>query len=131
MYSGRTAFRARPLRILWISVILVASMLGTYFTYGSDENWFVPWFFAGFAVLSLAALFETLTEFLVLDAHELRFRKSFRTVKIPKADISQVTWTKGDGASLKLVSGKWVMVPDMGYDSQGLTNSIRAWTKSR
>lgn len=131
MYSGRTTFRARPLRILWTSALPVAAGIVTYLTYGSDENWFVPWFFAGFALLGVAALFETLTEYLVFDVHELRFRKMFRTVKIPKADISEVTWTAGGGVSIQLTSGRWVMVPDLGYDSQGLTNSLKAWVKSR
>ena len=130
MYSGRTTFRARPIRILWISAILVGAALTAYLTHGSDEDWFVPWFFVGFFLLGIVALLEALTQFLVLDAHELRYRKTFHTVRIPKAEIHQVTWTKGGGVSLKLESGKWVMVPDMGHDSQSLTNSLRAWVKS-
>lgn len=130
MYAGRTSFRTRPLRILWISAIPIGSVVAIYFAYGTSEDWFVPWFFGGFFLLGIAALFETLTEYVVLGANELRFRKSFRTVRIQKADITQITWTKGGGVSLKLGSGRWGMVPDMGHDTQGLTNSLRAWMKS-
>ena len=102
-----------------------------YLTYGSDVDWFIPWFFVAFFVLGVAALVEAVTDFLVLDTNELRFRKSFRSVQIRKTEIESVTWTKGGGVSLKLESGRWVMIPDMGYDSQGLTNSISAWERSR
>ena len=102
MYSGRTFFRTRPVRILWISAIPIGAPIVAYLTYGSEENWFVPWFFIGFFLLGILALFEAATNFLVLDSHELRFRQSFRAVQIRKTDIESVTWTKGGGVSLRL-----------------------------
>jgi len=131
MYSGRTSFRTRPVRILWTSAIPIGAGLVAYLTYGSDVDWFIPWFFGGFFLLGILAFVEAVSDCLVLDARELRFRKSFRSVQIRKTDIESVTWTKGGGVSLKLESGNWVMIPDMGYDSMGLSNSIRAWVKSR
>ena len=131
MYSGRKSFRTQPVRILLISAIPIGAGIVAYLTYGSEEDWFVPWFMVGFFVLGVFALVEAVTDFLVLDTHELRFRKSFRSVQIPKTEIETVTWTKGGGVSLKLASGKWVMIPDMGYDSKGLTNSISAWVRSQ
>ncbi len=48
---------------------------------------------------------------------------------IPRADIESVTWEKGCGASMKLCDGKWVRLPNVGLNAQGLTNTIRAWLK--
>lgn len=73
---------------------------------------------------------EALSEFIILDEYEQRFRRSFRSVRIPKEDITQVNWTKSAGASLKLAGAKWVMVPDMGHNSRSLTNSLRARAKA-
>ena len=36
---------------------------------------------------------------------------------------------KGGGVYLKLENGGWGKLPDLGYNSQGLTNTIRAWLK--
>ncbi len=49
--------------------------------------------------------------------------------EIPKSEITKVTWEAGCGVSLLLSDGKWVKVPDLGHNSQGLTNSIRSWLK--
>ena len=46
---------------------------------------------------------------------------------ILRADIESVTWEKGCGASMNLCDGKWVRLPKVGLNAQGLTNTIRAW----
>jgi hypothetical protein len=53
----------------------------------------------------------------------------FTSRVIPRPQIDSVTWEKGCGASLKLTDGKWVKLPDVTGNAQGLTNTIRAWLK--
>ena len=48
---------------------------------------------------------------------------------IPRTEIDSVTWERGCGASIKLTSGKWIGLPNVGRNTQGLTNTIRAWLK--
>ena len=50
-----------------------------------------------------------------------------RTVR--RVDIDRVTWEKRGGASIRLHDGKWVRLPSVGRDAQGLANTIRAWLK--
>jgi hypothetical protein len=45
------------------------------------------------------------------------------------ADISSVSWEKGGGVFLKLTAGGFAKLPELGYNSQGLTNTVRAWLK--
>jgi uncharacterized membrane protein len=79
------------MRILWVFAIPVGSVVGAYLFYGSGEDWFVPVFLAGFFVLGIFASVEAVTNFLILDAHELRFRKSFRSVQIARTEIELAT----------------------------------------
>lgn len=53
----------------------------------------------------------------------------FRTRVYPRADIENVNWEKGAGASIKLRDGKWVRLPNTGHSPQGQTNTIRAWIR--
>lgn len=56
-------------------------------------------------------------------------RTIFRKTAIARSDFVKVTWEAGCGVSLLLTDGTWAKVPDLGQNSQGLTNSIRAWLK--
>ena len=47
--------------------------------------------------------------------------------RYPAADIASVTWEKGGGVYVKLKAGGWAKLPELGYNAQGLTNTVRAW----
>ena len=64
-----------------------------------------------------------------LGENELGITHNFRRSVIPRANIEKATWAKGCGVSLVLKDGSWVQVPDIGLNSQGLCNSVRAWAK--
>jgi len=68
--------------------------------------------------------------YIILEDNEIRFRGSFRKTVIPKNEIVRVTWEAGCGVSLLLSDGAWAKLPDLGENSQGLTNSLRAWLRA-
>lgn len=57
----------------------------------------------------------------------LRSLKGARTIE--RQSIESVGWEAGVGVSMKLVDGAWVKLPYLG-NSQGCTNTIRAWLKA-
>ncbi len=130
MYGGRTSFRPRPTRILWTVVVSIVFAVVTYISYRTEGTNWVTLVLSGMFVFSLAGIVETLTDYMTLEDDEIRFRSTFRTVRIPKQDIEKVEWAAGCGVSVLRKSGKWTEVPDLGHGSQGIANSIRAWLRS-
>ena len=130
MYRGRTTFRTRPFRLIWLTAITLGAAAAAVFSLQTDEVRWAIFGFVGLTGFGIISLLEAVTDYLILDENEIRFRKTFRNVRISKSDIEKVTWTKGGGTSVQRRDGSWVMVPDMGYDSQGMTNSIRAWLRA-
>lgn len=123
-------FRARPFRFLWIIAIILAGAAAAVYSFTNDEARWMVFGSIGFFALGIISLVEAASDYVILDNKELRFRKTFRSVRILKSEIEKITWTKGGGVSIKRTSGSWVMVPDMGYDSQGMTNSLQAWLRA-
>lgn len=127
MYRGRTCFRVVP----WIRISAVVIALGsiaaaTYYYRQEGLSWMCA-SFIGFSILGIAGIVESFSMYIRLDETEIRFREIFRNTAIPRCDIVRVTWEAGCGVSLRLSDGTWAKVPDLGHNSQGLTNSIRAW----
>jgi hypothetical protein len=130
MYGGRTEFRM----VLWIRIMIIvitsgSIAAGAYFYHQDGLTW-ISAFFAGFSILGAVGIVESFSSYVSLDATEIRFRETLKKTAIPRADIVQVTWEAGSGVSLRLSDGTWVKVPDLGHNSQGLTNSIRSWLKN-
>jgi hypothetical protein len=109
---------------------MIGGAAATIISFRYDQAQWMVFGSLGFFGLGVISFVEAVTDYLVLDEEGIRFRKSFRSVQILKSDIEQVTWTKGGGTSVKREDGTWVMVPDMGYDSQGMTNSLKAWLRA-
>jgi hypothetical protein len=129
MYRGRTCFRVVP----WIRISAVVIALGsiaaaTYYYRQEGLSWMCA-FFIGFSILGIAGIVESFSMYIRLDETEIRFREIFRNTAIPRSDIVRVTWEAGCGVSLLLSDGTWAKLPDLGHNSQGLTNSIRSWLK--
>ena len=129
MYRGRTNFRV----VLWIRTMIMVIASGSiaaaaYFYYQEGLTW-ISAFFIAFSIFCVAGIVESFSSFIRLQDTEIRFRQIFGQTVIPKNQIAKVTWEAGCGVSLLLSDGTWVKVPDLGHNSQGLTNSIRSWLK--
>ena len=112
-------------------ILVVASgfIIAAAYYYSQAGLTWMSAFFIGFSILGVAGVVESFSSYIQLDETEIRFRETFRTTAIPKTDIVKVTWEAGCGVSLMLSDGTWSRVPDLGHNSQGLTNSIRSWLR--
>jgi hypothetical protein len=129
MYGGRTSFRVVPWIRISILVITAGSIAAAAYFYQQEGLSWISAFFMGFSLLGAAGVVESFTMYILLGETEIRFRETFRKTAIPRSDIVKVTWEAGCGVSLLLSDGTWAKVPDLGQNSQGLTNSIRSWLR--
>ncbi len=130
MYGGRTRFHVAPWIRISILVVTSGSIAAALYFYRQEGLTFLSAFFIGFSVFGIGGIVESFSAYILLDDTEIRFRETFRKTTHPKHDIEKVTWEAGCGVSLLLREGTWVKVPDLGQNSQGLTNSIRSWLKN-
>lgn len=129
MYGGRTVFRVVPwIRISIAMVALGSAAAAAYFHSEEGLTWIAA-FFIGFSIFAVAGVVESFRTYIILSDTEIRFRETFRKSAISRKDIVKVTWEAGCGVSLLLADGTWTNLPDLGQNSQGLTNSIRAWLR--
>ena len=129
MYGGRTRFHTAPWIRVALSIIAAGSLAAAVYFYSEEGLSWLTAFFAGFSVFCGAGIIESFTAYIALEDTEVRFRQTLRSTAIPRSAIRRVTWEGGSGVSLLLDDGTWVKLPDLGQNSQGLTNSIRAWLK--
>lgn len=129
MYGGRTSFRVVPWIRISILVITAGAIAAAVYFYQQEGLTWISAFFMGFSLLGAAGVVESFTMYILLGETEIRFRETFRKTAIPRSDIVKVTWEAGCGVSLLLNDGTWTKVPDLGQNSQGLTNSIRSWLR--
>jgi len=121
----------RPRSSLYV-ILAVAKMLfvaGLVFTYARSGWTFTS---VGFAVMTLVAALgfvEIGTTRLIIADDYLDVGPIWKRRRYQRADIKRVTWEKGAGVVLELNRGGWAKLPELGFNSQGLTNTIRAWLK--
>ena len=84
---------------------------------------------AALALLACAGLAELGTLRVVLSRGGLEVRKLWRVRRYGIEELESVTWEAGVGVSVKLAAGGWAKLPELGYNAQGLANTIRAWLK--
>jgi len=127
----------QPTRVLrpkgWLVGLVVGAtglfVLGFWASYAGG-GW--TWTTAGFIALSLVgcgALVELAWSRIVLSEAELEVRTLWTRRRYAVSQVASVTWEAGCGVALKLSNGSWARLPDLGYNSQGLTNTVRAWLK--
>ncbi len=129
MYGGRNNFRVVPWIRISILIVALGSIAAAAYYFRQDGLTWISAFFIAFSVFCVAGVIESFSSYVRLEDTEIRFRESFGETTVPKKDIVRVTWEAGCGVSLLLCDGTWVKVPDLGHNSQGLTNSIRSWLK--
>ena len=112
-----------------VGVLAIAMPTATALVLKAEGPTLLSLFLAAMSVTGLAALIEVALHAVVLKDDQLRIRTLTKRVNIPRADIAKVTWEGGSGASVQLNDGTWVELPEVGRNSQALTNSVRAWLK--
>jgi hypothetical protein len=115
-----------------LGIVILAAIVflsGAVFTY-RDSGWSVTSIgFIAMSVASCAAVIEVATTRVVLSEQVLEAGSIWSRRRYAAAQITSVTWAAGSGVALKLANGGWAKLPELGYNSQGLTNTIRAWLK--
>ena len=106
----------------------LASWGVAYIRFGVEEGWIIG-FYIGFGVLCVAATLDAMTSYMELGDGSIKIRSCFIRREIAKSEIEKVSYAKGCPVTLQLETGRIVSVPSFGENSQGLTNSIRAWCK--
>ena len=101
--------------------------LGVSYYFLRDEGLWLAAFFCGFGILGIAAFLDLSTSYIRLEEEALYLRSKFTSKCVPRTEIEKVTWEKGAGVSVQLLDGSWVQMPELLQNSQGLSNSIRAW----
>ena len=121
--------RTRP----WLAVVVVVSnalfLAGAASSYRETE-WSPT--FIGFELLSVVGvlgLLELAVSRIVLRDDILETRNLFLRRRYQASTIRSVKWEAGAGVSVELVQGGWAKLPELGYNSQSLTNTLRAWLK--
>jgi len=121
----------RPKRWLLITAMVAAALFvaGLVFTYRQSGWTWLSLAFAGMTLLGLGGVIEVATSRVALLDDALECGALWSRRRYPVSEIASVTWEKGGGVYVKLKAGGWAKLPELGYNSQGLTNTVRAWLK--
>jgi hypothetical protein len=121
----------RPKRWLLALVTGVAGLFiaGAMFADGQSGWTFTSVTLAIMSGLAVAGVVEVATSRVVLSADTLEAGSIWSRRRYAAADIESVTWSAGSGVSVKLSNGRWAKMPELGYNAQGLANTLRAWLK--
>jgi hypothetical protein len=130
VYNGRRIFRTAP----WlIGAVAAADMLfvgGAWFSYWSQGLGMMTMLYIGLATFGVLGIVEALTARLLLADDALHVTKFWTRRSYPRETIRQATYAKGCPVTLELSNGQWAKLPDLGHNTQGITNSIRAWLRA-
>lgn len=81
-----------------------------------------------FGILTAGVLAESIRTRVLLGIDTLDVSRLSGRRLIRRRDIDKVTWEKGCGVAVLTKEKKWVKIPSIiGYNSQSMSNSIRAW----
>jgi len=121
----------RPKRWLLITAMVAAALFvaGLVFTYRQSGWTWLSLAFAGMTLLGLGGVIEVATSRVALLDDALECGALWSRRRYPVSEIASVTWEKGGGVYVKLKAGGWAKLPELGYNSQGLTNTVRAWLR--
>lgn len=81
------------------------------------------------AAIGGVVLVDVITSKLVLANGVLEVKSASRRRRYKVSEIEAVRWEWGVGVYLKLTTGGWTKMPELGRNSQSLANSLRAWHK--
>jgi len=116
----------------WVTVLILASVAAlttvSVFLYRQQEPSLAFAEAVALALFSLVGLVASMTTRVVLYSDSLAITANLRRRTYSRTALDRVTWEGGVGVSLRLTSGEWIRLPDVG-NSQSVSNSIRAWLK--
>jgi hypothetical protein len=125
--DAERTIRTAPWLLLLIVVVTALFAVGALTTV-QDAGWGLAAIgLVALALLGLIALFESVSARIVLSDDGIRVVSFWITRVYAAAEIGSVRWEGGSGVALKLASGAWVKLPELGRDSQSIVNIIRAW----
>ena len=81
------------------------------------------------AAAAAYAFANTLFASVQLLEDSLVITSGLRKRRYARSELESVTWEAGSGVSIRTTTGSWLKLPELGHNSQGLCNSIRAWLK--
>ena len=125
------SLRPKPWVLVAVFVAAALFVAGLVFTYSQNGWTWVSLSFAGMTFIGIGGIIEVATSRVVLGDDALECGTIWSRRRYPAADIASVSWEKGGGVFLKLKAGGFAKLPELGYNSQGLTNTMRAWLKRR
>jgi hypothetical protein len=129
-YNGRRIFRTTP----WlVGAVIVADLLfatAAWVTYRRQGMSTITMLSSGLAVFGLLGIVEVLTARIILADDALEVTKFWVRRSYARDAIRRATFEKGCPVALELSDGHWAKLPDLGHNSQSVTNSIRAWLKA-
>jgi hypothetical protein len=102
-------------------------VVGLVFTYRQSGWTWLSFAFTGMTLIGIGGVIEVATSRVVLGDDALECGTIWSRRRYPAATIASVSWEKGGGVFLKLKAGGFAKLPELGYNSQGLTNTVRAW----
>jgi len=125
----QTLFRVRPfMKALALFAALMMAGAAAYFRMkqGLSPMTLLCGVMSAVASLGFA---QTLLAYIHLQDDALVISSGLKKRRHERATLDSVTWEAGSGVSIKKVDGTWIQLPEMGYNSQSLSNSIRAWLR--
>ena len=87
------------------------------------------WVLMGLAVLGALGIAEVVTARVDLYPERIVIVSNLRKSAFPRGSFVRASWAKGVSVTLERSDGSFLKLPDVGGNSQGLTNSLRAWIK--
>ena len=129
-YNGRRIFRTAPWMIVAVFAAELLFVTSAWVSYRRQGPSTVTMLSVALAVFGLLGIVEVLTARLLLADDALHVTKFWTRRSYPRETIRQATYAKGCPVTLELSNGQWAKLPDLGHNTQGITNSIRAWLKA-
>jgi hypothetical protein len=130
----QTASEQRTIRVApWLIVcaaiaalLFLAGLVGALLLGGVNR---MALGFAGLCVVGALGVADVGTRRVVLSPDGLSVISIWSRRAYPRDGIDSVAWEGGIGVAVKLTSGGWVKLPELGRNSQSVSNMIRAWLK--
>ncbi len=121
--------RARP---WFVSSVAAATLLFTAGALRLQPAGGVSFFLlASLAVLGGLALVDLALTRVTLAMDDLEIVTAWSRRRYRVDEIQSVKWERGARVALKLTSGSWVKLPELGRDSQALAHTLRRWVARR
>lgn len=121
-------FRSPRWVAAFLALVAVGLIIGSILYYRSEGLSLMFALMTAFGLFAIVGIADSLSTSVRLYSDSLVIMSNFRRRAIPRSELEHVTWEGGVGVSLRMKSGSWVKLPDVG-NSQSVTNSIRAWIR--